>query len=190
MPQIEVSFDIDANGVVKVSAKDKSTNKEQNIRIQSSGGLSEAEIQKMVKDAEANAASDKAKKETVEAKNHADSAIYEAEKNLKEFGDKISADVKKAIEDEVQKTKDVVAKADASAAELKAATDNLMQALMKIGEAMNAAAGASGAASSGDASSASGSANSSSSASSATDSSNKEKVVDAEYEEVKDDKKN
>jgi len=153
MPQIEVSFDIDANGVV----------------------------QKMVKDAEANAASDKAKKETVEAKNHADSAIYEAEKNLKEFGDKISADVKSAIESEVQKTKDVVAKSDASAAELKAATDNLMQALMKIGEAMNAASGAAGATDS--------NSGESSTSSSSANSSDKEKVVDAEYEEVKDDKK-
>lgn len=182
MPQIEVTFDIDANGVVKVSAKDKSTNKEQQIRIQSSGGLSEAEIQKMVKDAEANASADKSRKEAIEAKNHADSAVYEAEKNLKEFGDKISADVKSSIEAEVQKTKDVLAKADASAAELKAATDNLMQALMKIGEAMNAS-GAAGGGSSGD---------SSSSDSSSTNSSDdkKEKVVDAEYEEVKDDKKN
>ncbi len=186
MPQIEVIFDIDANGVVKVSAKDKATNKEQQIRIQSSGGLSEAEIQKMVKDAEANASADKARKELVEAKNHADSAVYEAEKNLKEFGDKISAEVKSEIEKEVQKTKDVVAKAEASAAELKAATDSLMQAMMKIGEAMNAAGGASGATSGGDSTAGAGAGDSS--ASGADD--KKEKVVDAEYEEVKDDKKN
>src|SRR3989338_1685184 len=89
MPQIEVTFDIDANGVVNVSAKDKSTNKEQKISIKSSGGLSEADIEKMIKDAEANASADKAKKEVVEARNQADSAVYEAEKNLKEFGDKI-----------------------------------------------------------------------------------------------------
>ena len=182
MPQIEVTFDIDANGVVRVSAKDKSTNKEQRINIQSSGGLSEAEIQKMVKDAEANASADKAKKELVEAKNHADSAIYEGEKNLKEFGDKLDATTKSAIESEIQKTKDVVAKTDATAAELKTATETLMQTMMKIGEAMNAA----GANPMGDTSGFAG--NSSESSSNATDE-KKEKVVDAEYEEVKDDKK-
>ena len=187
MPQIEVSFDIDANGVVRVSAKDKSTNKEQQISIKSSGGLSEAEIKKMVKDAEDNASADKAKKEMVEAKNHADSAIYEGEKSLKEFAEKIPAEVKTSIEAEIQKTKDVVAKTDATAAELKAATENLMEAMMKIGEAMNAAGGAGGSAN--PMSGAEGAAGAGASSDAGATDSAKEKVVDAEYEEVKDDKK-
>ena len=180
MPQIEVAFDIDANGVVKVSAKDKATNKEQQIRIQSSGGLSEAEIEKMVKDAEANASSDKAKKEHIEAKNHADAAVYETEKSLKEHGDKVDAATKSAIEAEVQKVKDLSAKADASAAELKSATESLMQASMKLGEAIYKAGQA------GDAGSA-GASDSTASAESST--SGSEKVMDAEYEEVKKDEK-
>ncbi|OFW94522.1 MAG: molecular chaperone DnaK [Alphaproteobacteria bacterium RIFCSPLOWO2_01_FULL_40_26] len=181
LPQIEVTFDIDANGVVKVSAKDKATNKEQQVRIQSSGGLSEADIQKMVKDAEANATADKAKKEFIEAKNHADSAVYETEKSLKEHGDKVDAATKSAIEAEVQKVKDAIAKTDATAAELKSATESLMQNSMKLGEAIYKAsqAGAAG-------STTPGADNSSSSSDS---SGSNEKVVDAEYEEVKDDKK-
>ena len=183
LPQIEVSFDIDANGVVKVSAKDKATNKEQQIRIQSSGGLSEAEIEKMVKDAEVNASADKARKEMIEAKNHADAAIYETEKSLKEHGDKVDAETKTAIESEVQKLKDLAAKTDATAAELKSATDALMQSSMKLGEAIykagQAAAGAQGGAEA-----------SAAESTTANDSaSGSEKVMDAEYEEVKDDKK-
>ena len=184
MPQIEVTFDIDANGVVKVSAKDKATNKEQQVRIQSSGGLSEADIQKMVKDAEANASSDKARKEFIEAKNHADSAIYETEKSLKEHGDKVDGGTKSAIESEVQKVKDLVAKADATAAELKSATDTLIQSSMKLGEAIYKASQAGGAA---------GAAPDFSGGAGFTDATPKEnsseKVVDAEYEEVKDEKK-
>lgn len=179
MPQIEVIFDIDANGVVKVSAKDKATNKEQQIRIQSSGGLSEADIQKMMKDAEANASADKAKKEFIEAKNHADSAVYETEKSLKEHGDKVDAATKGAIEAEVQKVKDLTAKEDSAAAEIKSATESLMQASMKLGEAIYKAS--------------QGNAGAAQDHSHATDSSannDGEKVVDAEYEEVKDDKKN
>jgi molecular chaperone DnaK len=180
MPQIEVSFDIDANGVVKVSAKDKATNKEQQIRIQSSGGLSEADIQKMMKDAEANASADKAKKEFIEAKNQADSAVYETEKALREHGDKVEASVKSAIEAEVQKVKDLVAKEDASPSDLKAATENLVQSSMKLGEAIykssqSSAAGGADAAASG--------------AASDSSASGSEKVVDAQYEEVKDDEK-
>ncbi len=181
LPQIEVIFDIDSNGVVKVSAKDKATNKEQQIRIQSSGGLSDAEIQKMVKDAEENAAADKAKKELVEAKNHADSAVYETEKSLKEHGDKVDSETKLAIEAEVQKVKDLSAKSDASAAELKAATDSLIQASMKLGEAIYKASQASNGA-------AAGSENSSEQENS-QESASSEKVMDAEYEEVKEDKK-
>ena len=184
LPQIEVTFDIDANGVVKVSAKDKATNKEQQVRIQSSGGLSEADIQKMVKDAEANASSDKARKEFIEAKNHADSAIYETEKSLKEHGDKVDGGTKSAIESEVQKVKDLVAKSDATAAELKSATDTLMQSSMKLGEAIYKASQAGGAA---------GAAPDFSGGAGFTDATpnqnSSEKVVDAEYEEVKDEKK-
>jgi molecular chaperone DnaK len=176
MPQIEVTFDIDANGVVKVSAKDKATNKEQQIRIQSSGGLSEADIQKMVKDAEANAEADKIKKEFIEAKNHADAAVYETEKSLKEHGDKVDAETKASIESEIQKVKDLVAKDDASAAELKSATESLIQNSMKLGEAIYKASQAEGA-------------NAQKSAGESDNSSSSEKVVDAEYEEVKDDKK-
>ena len=91
VPQIEVTFDIDANGIVNVTAKDKATNKEQQIRIQASGGLSEADINKMVKDAEAHAAEDKKRREAVDAKNHGESLVHDAEKALKEYGDKVSA---------------------------------------------------------------------------------------------------
>jgi len=178
MPQIEVIFDIDANGVVKVSAKDKGTNKEQQIRIQSSGGLSEAEIQKMMKDAEANAVADKAKKEFIEAKNQADSAVYETEKSLREHGDKVDAATKSAIEAEVQKVKDIVAKADATAQELKSATEGLVQNAMKLGEAIYKSQQAGGAADA-----------AAHSAESTNESANNEKVVDAEYEEVKEEKK-
>ncbi len=181
MPQIEVSFDIDANGVVKVSAKDKATNKEQQIRIQSSGGLSEDEIQKMVKDAEVNAASDKARKEFVEAKNQADAAVYETEKSLKEHGDKIEPATKAEVEAEIQKVKDVLAKENAESSELKAATESLMQHAMKVGEAIYKAGQAGGAAAGG---TGGGSAEDNSQASESG-----EKVVDAEYEEVKNDEK-
>lgn len=184
LPQIEVTFDIDANGVVKVSAKDKATNKEQQIRIQSSGGLSEAEIQKMVKDAEANASADKAKKEFIEAKNHADSAVYETEKSLKEHGEKVDAETKAVIEAEIQKVKDLAAKEDASAAELKSATDALMQSAMKLGEAIYKAAQTGGNA---------GAAPDFSGGAGFTDATpnqnSSEKTVDAEYEEVKEEKK-
>jgi molecular chaperone DnaK len=180
MPQIEVSFDIDANGVVKVSAKDKATNKEQEIRIQSSGGLSDEEIEKMVKDAEANADSDKKRKEFVEAKNQADAAVYETEKSLKEHGDKVDGESKAAIEAEVQKVKDLLAKEDAEAAELKSATESLMQNAMKLGEAIYKASQATGGNES-----AAGAESENASENSESD----EKVVDAEYEEVKDDEK-
>lgn len=176
MPQVEVIFDIDANGVVKVSAKDKGTGKEQQIRIQSSGGLSEADIQKMMKDAEANAEADKAKKEFIEAKNHADAAVYETEKSLKEHGDKVDGETKSAIEAEVQKVKDLIAKEDAAAADLKAATESLMQNSMKLGEAIYKASQAGAGAASG------------AETANPTDAgSTSEKVVDAEYEEVKKD---
>ena len=182
MPQIEVTFDIDANGVVKVSAKDKATNKEQQIRIQSSGGLSEAEIKKMMQDAEANATSDKARKEKIEAKNHADSAVYETEKSLREHGDKVDSSTKSSIEDELKKVKDLMDKEESSAEDLKSATEKLMQASMKLGEAIYKAS---------QESSASSSANTKSADESEAQENKQDdgKVVDAEYEEVKDEKK-
>ena len=134
MPQIEVTFDIDANGIVNVSAKDKATGKEQQIRIQASGGLSEADIQKMVKDAEANAAEDKKRREAVDAKNHADSLVHSTEKALAEHGSKIAETERRAIEDAVSDLKEALKGDDAEA--IKAKTNTLAQASMKLGEAM------------------------------------------------------
>ncbi|MBP5399662.1 MAG: molecular chaperone DnaK [Alphaproteobacteria bacterium] len=146
MPQIEVTFDIDANGIVNVSAKDKATNKEQAIRIQASGGLSDADIEKMVKDAEANAEADKKKKEIVEAKNQAEALVHTTEKTLKENADKISEADKKAIETELNALKTALEVDDVNV--IKEKTESLMQASLKLGEAMykqSAAAGAAGA---------------------------------------------
>src|SRR5438105_89427 len=134
MPQIEVTFDIDANGIVNVSAKDKATGKEQQIRIQASGGLSEADIQKMVKDAEANAAEDKKRREAVDAKNHADALVHSTEKALAEHGSKIEESERRAIEDAVSDLKEALKGEDAEA--IKAKTNTLAQASMKLGEAM------------------------------------------------------
>ena len=136
MPQIEVSFDIDANGIVHVSAKDKGTGKEQAISIKSDGGLSEEEIKRMVDEAAANAEADKKKRELAEAKNNAETAVFSVEKALKEHGDKISADDKKAIEDAKQALSDELAKSDATAESLKAKTDALTEKSMKLGEAV------------------------------------------------------
>lgn len=138
MPQIEVTFDIDANGIVHVSAKDKATNKEQQIRIQPSGGLSDADIEKMVKDAEANAEADKKRRELIEAQNHADTLLYSTEKTLKEHGDKISAADKEAVEKDLAALKDVAKSEDIEA--IKSKTEALMQSSMKLGEAMYKAA--------------------------------------------------
>jgi molecular chaperone DnaK len=134
MPQIEVTFDIDANGIVNVSAKDKATGKEQQIRIQASGGLSEADIQKMVKDAEANAAEDKKRREAVDAKNHADALVHSTEKALAEHGSKIAEPERRAIEDAVSDLKEALKGDDAEA--IKAKTNTVAQASMKLGEAM------------------------------------------------------
>ncbi len=134
MPQIEVTFDIDANGIVNVSAKDKATQKEQQIRIQASGGLSDADIQKMVKDAEANAAEDKKRREAVDAKNHADALVHSTEKALAEHGDKVAENERRAIEDAVSDLKEALKGDDAEA--IKAKTNTVAQASMKLGEAM------------------------------------------------------
>ena len=137
VPQIEVTFDIDANGIVNVSAKDKATNKEQSIRIQANGGLSDADIEKMVKEAEANAAADKARKDLVEAQNAADSLIHSTEKALADHGDKVEADVKTAIETALADLK--TAREGTDAEDIRAKTNTLVQASMKLGEAMYAA---------------------------------------------------
>ncbi|HEY8335917.1 MAG TPA: molecular chaperone DnaK [Tardiphaga sp.] len=134
MPQIEVTFDIDANGIVNVSAKDKATGKEQQIRIQASGGLSEADIQKMVKDAEANAAEDKKRREAVDAKNHGDALVHTTEKALAEHGAKVAAPERQAIEDALSDLKEALKGDDAEA--IKTKTNTLAQASMKLGEAM------------------------------------------------------
>jgi molecular chaperone DnaK len=134
VPQIEVTFDIDANGIVNVSAKDKGTGKEQKIQIQASGGLSDEEIEKMVKDAEANKEADKKKRESVDARNQADTLIHSTEKNLKEHGTKISDAEKKAIEDASNALKESLKGEDIE--DIKKKTEALVQASMKLGEAI------------------------------------------------------
>ncbi|MDB2485902.1 molecular chaperone DnaK [Pelagibacteraceae bacterium] len=134
VPQIEVTFDIDANGIVSVSAKDKGTGKEQKIQIQASGGLSDEEIEKMVKDAEANKEEDKKKRESVDARNQADTLIHSTEKNLKEHGAKVSDADKKAIEDASTDLKETIKGTDTE--EIKKKTETLVQASMKLGEAI------------------------------------------------------
>ncbi len=169
VPQIEVTFDIDANGIVHVTAKDKATNKEQAIRIQANGGLSDADIEKMVREAEANKAEDEKRKAGVEAKNQADAVIHSTEKSMAEYGDKVSGDDKAAIETALADLKAVVDGGDAE--DIAARTQTLIQASMKLGEAMykaqQAEPGAEDAA-----------------AEAADDG-----VVDAEFEEVDDSKK-
>ena len=176
MPQIEVTFDIDANGIVNVSAKDKATGKEQQIRIQASGGLSDADIQKMVKDAEANAEADKKRRASVEAKNHAESMVHSVEKNLKEHGDKIPAGDKEKIETDLAALKKSLEGDDTDDINTKLQT--LTESSMKLGEALykaqQAEASATGGATSG------GSEGSAGGASGAKDAG----VVDAEFEEI------
>jgi molecular chaperone DnaK len=168
VPQIEVTFDIDANGIVQVSAKDKGTGKEQQIRIQASGGLSDADIEKMVKDAEANAAADKAKREAVEARNQGESLIHSTEKSLKDYGDKVTAEDKTAIENAVAALKGVLEGDDAEA--IKEKTNALAEVSMKLGEAMYKASQAEAEAKAAEA-----------------DKPADDDVVDADFEEVKDD---
>ncbi|MGB3812655.1 MAG: molecular chaperone DnaK [Shinella sp.] len=165
MPQIEVTFDIDANGIVQVSAKDKGTGKEHQIRIQASGGLSDADIEKMVKDAEANAESDKKRREGIEAKNQAESLIHSSEKSLKEYGDKVTEADRKAIEEAIAALQAAVDASEPDAEDIKAKTNTLMEVSMKLGQAIYEAQQAEENASSGEAG---------------------DNVVDADYEEVKD----
>ena len=168
MPQVEVTFDIDANGIVSVTAKDKATGKEQQIRIQASGGLSDVDIDKMVKDAEAHAAEDKARRDLVDAKNEGEAMVHAAEKSLTEFGDKASEADRSAIQAAIAALKTALEGENVDV--IKAKTNELAQAQMKLGEAMYkaeqaAAAGAGGAAKP------------------------EEDVIDADFKEVKDEKK-
>ncbi|MEI7608597.1 MAG: molecular chaperone DnaK [Rhodospirillaceae bacterium] len=150
VPQVEVTFDIDANGIVNVGAKDKATGKEQQIRIQASGGLSDADINKMVKDAELHAAEDKKKREVVDARNHADALIHTTERTIKDAGDKVAAADKAAAEKGIADLRAVLDSGDAAA--IKAKTEALAQVSMKLGEAMyKAGAGGEGEAQGGDA---------------------------------------
>ena len=176
IPQIEVAFDIDANGIVNVSATDKATNKEQKITIQASGGLSDDEIDNMVKEAEANAEEDKNRKERTEAKNQADQMVYSTEKALTDHADAVSEDEKKAIEEKLEELKKLLEDENADAEALKTATNELTQASMKLGEAMyKAQQGEAGTAEAGEAG-----------AENAEAAEGEEKVVDAEFEEVDD----
>ena len=134
VPQIEVTFDIDANGIVHVSAKDLGTGKEQKIRIESSSGLSEADIDKMVKEAEAHAEDDKKARETIEAKNNAETTIYATEKALKDYGDKVSPQERTNIEEAVKDLKDTLANANATAEEIKSKVEKVQSASMQLGQ--------------------------------------------------------
>ncbi len=176
VPQIEVTFDIDANGIVNVSAKDKGTGKEQQIKIQASGGLSEEEIDKMVKEAEANAEADKKKREGVDVKNQADTMIHSAEKNLKEFGDKVSEQEKNTIENDIRALKEAIASDDTD--KIKSGLEALTQSSMKLGEAMYKAQQQDAP-----------NPNEQSDNTDGGSNQKNEKVVDAEFEEVKEDNK-
>jgi len=175
IPQIEVTFDIDANGIVNVSAKDKGTGKEQKIQIQASGGLDEKEIDKMVKEAEANKEADKKKRETVDARNQADSIIHATEKNLKEHGGKVSDAEKKAIEIGISDLKNALKDSDAE--EVKKKTQNLVQASMKLGEAVYKSQQKNTEKKDSDKNN-----------TSENKDKNKDNVVDADFEEIKEDK--
>lgn len=167
IPQIEVTFDIDANGIVNVSAKDKATGKEQKVTIQASGGLTDEEIEKMIKEAEANAESDRSRREIIEEKNKADNIVYSTEKALNDFGDKIEVNEKADIEMAVAELKEAIVKEDLVA--LKQGNNKVQELAMKLGQAAYAAGGGAAGAPKTDA--------------------DGNTVVDAEYEDVSEDKK-
>jgi molecular chaperone DnaK len=173
VPQIEVTFDIDANGIVNVSATDKATGKEQSIRIQASGGLTEADIDRMVKEAESHAEEDKKRRELVEVKNQAEALIHSTERMLKDYGDKVPAGDKALVETALNDLKSTVQGEDKDA--IKQKVDALAQASMKLGEAMYQASQAQGAQAGGGGPSA------------AAGGGPDDKVVDVDFEEVKDD---
>jgi molecular chaperone DnaK len=174
VPQVEVTFDIDANGIVHVSAKDKATNKEQSIRIQASGGLSDSDIEKMVKEAEANAESDKRRRGAVEAKNNAEATLHQTDKAMKDYGDKIGADERRDIEEASASLRALLGKEGPDAEEIREATQRLVAASMKLGEAMyKAKAGEAG-----------------NETGAPGEAGGADKVVDADFEEIDGDKKN
>ena len=177
MPQIEVTFDIDANGIVNVSAKDKATGQEQQIRIQASGGLSDADIDKMVQDAEEHAADDQKRKELVEACNTGNSIVYSTEKSLEEYGDKISEDEKSTIQADLDALKESLQGEDA--ADIAAKTEALSNSSMKLGEAMYKASQESAGEAAPDMDMGGAS----------SEAAKDDSVVDADFEEVEEDKK-
>lgn len=185
LPQIEVTFDIDANGILNVSAKDKSSGKEQKITITNSSGLSKDEVEKLRKEAELHAAEDNLRKETVEARNELDNMVYGVEKQLKDAGDKIPADTKKALEDEIASAKKVLDKSDSSKEDLTSAKDKLMKTIEANAQNLQAAAQAAA----GGAAQSAGAANAGSAQGAASDKSGKDGSVDADFEVVDDDPK-
>jgi len=185
IPQIEVTFDIDANGIVHVSAKDKATGKEQQIRIQASGGLSDADIDKMVQEAEAHAEDDKKRKEQVEVRNQADGLIHTTEKHLGEYGDQVPAEDKEKIEADMAALKELLENQDSDPDAIKSKTDELMQSSMKLGEAMYKAQQEAGGEGAPDMGPDMGAGDAGGEGQSGDDA----KVVDADFEEVDADKK-
>ncbi|MCP4315881.1 MAG: molecular chaperone DnaK [Hyphomicrobiales bacterium] len=175
VPQIEVTFDIDANGIVNVSAKDKGTGKEHQIRIQASGGLSDDDIDQMIKDAESNAEADKVRRDAVEAKNQAESLVHSTEKSLADYGDKVGEDDRKAITDALEALKAALAGEEPDAEDIQAKTQTLAEASMKLGQAMYESQQAEAAEADAAADAAS------------DEAADSEDVVDADFEEIKDD---
>jgi len=174
VPQIEVTFDINADGILNVTAKDKATNQVRNIVIQSSGGLSEADIEKMIKDAELNKAQDEKRKKVIEARNEAETLIYSAEKSLREHGEKIESKTKEEIETAIKETKELIADENVDPDVLTSKVQQLQQATLKIGQAMYGSGGASSSANANN---------------TQHESSEKSDYVDADFEEKKNDKK-
>jgi molecular chaperone DnaK len=183
IPQIEVTFDIDANGIVNVNAKDQATGKEQSIQITASSGLTQEEIEKAVKEAELHAEEDKTKKDLIEARNHADALIYNTEKSLKDLGDKVDADTRSKVEAAMEPLRKAIEGDDA--AEIKRLSDELTQASHKVAEAMYQQASAAGAAAEGQAGPGGGADDPGANPGGSAD----DDVVDADFEEVKDDDK-
>ena len=172
MPQIEVTFDIDANGIVSVSAKDKGTGKEQKITIQASGGLSDEDIEQMVKDAEENAEADKERRELIEAKNQAESLIHSTEKSMEEHSDKVDPTTIEAIELAISALKDDLEKEDTGAEKIRSGIQNVTEAAMKLGEAIYKASQEEG-----------------DDEPPAADEAHDDDIVDAEFEDLDDDKR-
>jgi molecular chaperone DnaK len=188
LPQIEVTFDIDANGILHVNAKDKATGKENKITIKASSGLSESEIQNMVKDAEAHAEDDRKQVEVVQARNHLDALIHTVRKSLTDYGDKVGSDEKTKIENALSEAEEVLKQKDASKDALEAKSQALMTASQKLGEAMYAKTQAETQSQGGQQGPGGGPSGGPSGGGSGGSAADEEKVVDAEFTEVKDKK--